>query len=565
MRFNSFTLATAATLIHASLAVPSPASHTFGTPRGRISRQRLNGRQSPASPPGYGGGSDGGDSVADYRANEVKKAFVTAWDGYFQYAFPNDELHPISNTFSNSFGGWGASAVDAFSTALVMELPEIIDTILNYIPTINFTDSINSEEISLFETTIRYLGGLLSGYDLLKGPLAQYGGNSTAVDDVLGKAKELADRLKFAFDTPTGIPHNGLFVGSQTYDASDEDINGIATVGTLILEWTRLSDLTGDPQYAQLVKQAESYLVNAKYNSSVVDKPFPGLIGTNVNISNGLFQDAFGGWVGGDDSYYEYLLKMYVYDTSRFGYLKDAWVAAADATIANLASNPSTRPELTFVAEFNGTNLIYESEHLACFDGGNFLLGGLVLGEQKYTDFGLALVDGCEDTYNSTLTKIGPEIFRWTVGNANVSCSAPNATAPGSCPGVPANQSAFYEKAGFFITNGAYILRPEVIESFYYAYRVTKDQKYRDYAWNAFVAINTTTRAGSGYAEIGNVNAPDGGTKNDFQDSFLFAEVLKYSYLIHRPDAVYQVDDNGKNNFVFNTEAHPFKVAGTPT
>jgi hypothetical protein len=57
--------------------------------------------------------------------------------------------------------GWGASAVDAFSTALVMQIPEIVDQILDYIPTINFDEA--DDEISLFETTIRYVGGLLSG------------------------------------------------------------------------------------------------------------------------------------------------------------------------------------------------------------------------------------------------------------------------------------------------------------------------------------------------------------------------------------------------------------------
>jgi mannosyl-oligosaccharide alpha-1,2-mannosidase len=60
-----------------------------------------------------------------------------------------------------SRNGWGASAVDAFSTALVMQIPEIVNQILDYIPTINFDQT--SDGISLFETTIRYLGGLLSG------------------------------------------------------------------------------------------------------------------------------------------------------------------------------------------------------------------------------------------------------------------------------------------------------------------------------------------------------------------------------------------------------------------
>lgn len=49
---------------------------------------------------------------------------------------------------------------------------------------------------------------------------------------------------------------------------------------------------------------------------------------------------------------------------------------------------------------------------MACFDGGNFILGGLVLNEQKYTDFGIALTEGCRNTYVSTVTGIGPEAFR---------------------------------------------------------------------------------------------------------------------------------------------------------
>jgi mannosyl-oligosaccharide alpha-1,2-mannosidase len=51
--------------------------------------------------------------------------------------------------------------VDAFDTAIAMGLPDIVDTILQFIPTINF--DVTSEGVSLFETTIRYLGGILSG------------------------------------------------------------------------------------------------------------------------------------------------------------------------------------------------------------------------------------------------------------------------------------------------------------------------------------------------------------------------------------------------------------------
>lgn len=57
--------------------------------------------------------------------------------------------------------GWGASAVDAFSTALVMQNWDVVNEILAFVQTINFDNAIG--DVSLFETTIRYLGGMLSG------------------------------------------------------------------------------------------------------------------------------------------------------------------------------------------------------------------------------------------------------------------------------------------------------------------------------------------------------------------------------------------------------------------
>lgn len=68
--------------------------------------------------------------------------------------------------------GWGASAVDALSTALVMGNSEVVNQIVNYVPEIDWSVSADDQPVSLFETTIRYVAGLLSGYDLLKGPLS---------------------------------------------------------------------------------------------------------------------------------------------------------------------------------------------------------------------------------------------------------------------------------------------------------------------------------------------------------------------------------------------------------
>lgn len=36
------------------------------------------------------------------KADAVKEAFKFAWDGYRKYAYPNDELRPVTNTPANS-------------------------------------------------------------------------------------------------------------------------------------------------------------------------------------------------------------------------------------------------------------------------------------------------------------------------------------------------------------------------------------------------------------------------------------------------------------------------------
>ncbi|KAI0540290.1 glycoside hydrolase family 47 protein [Xylaria digitata] len=492
------------------------------------------------------------------RLDGVKEAFQRSWDGYYEYAFPNDSLKPISKSYDNDRNGWGASAVDAISTALIMGNKEVVSQIVDHIKTINFNQTAEGAEgVSLFETTIRYLGGLVSAYDFLTGPFEGQV-DKDSVEAILDQAVNLAELLSVAFDTPSGVPINDLtFNGPNGPVTSDETTNGIATIGTLILEWTRLSDLTGDDKYAKLTRAGEDWLLNVK--NPEVGEPYPGLIGTNVNVKDGTFADGRGGWNGGTDSFYEYLIKMYLYDSERFGVFKDRWITAIDSSIKYLASHPTSRPELTFLAAYNGAgtnNLNFVSSHLACFDGGNIILGGLTLDNEDYVKFGLELVEGCHETYLGTVTGIGPESFRWQ--DSKLAANASNNGA------APSNQASFYENNGYWITSSAYVLRPEVIESYYYAYRATGDTKYQDWAWDAFLNINKTCSAGVGFSAVTNVNAPNGGSFYDSQESFWFAEVLKYSYLIQAGEAPYQVSADHNNEWVFNTEAHPVRVAGKP-
>lgn len=183
---------------------------------------------------------------------------------------------------------------------------------------------------------------------------------------------------------------------------------------------------------------------------------------------------------------------------------------------------------------------------MACFAGGNFILGGLTLGKQEYIDFGLKLTDSCHETYASTQTGIGPENWHWR----DIAKGTEN---------PPEDQKTFCSQHGFWVTNGNYNLRPEVIESYYYAYRATGDTKYQDWAWSAFSHINATCRTGSGFAALKDVRDASKGY-NNLQESYFFAEVLKYSYLIFAEDGVWQVKADQTNQFVYNTEAHPIRL-----
>ncbi len=119
-----------------------------------------------------------------------------------------------------------------------------------------------------------------------------------------------------------------------------------------------------------------------------------------------------------------------------------------------------------------------------------------------------------------------------------------------------------YKKSGFWVTTPNYILRPETIESLYYAYRATGDAKYQDMAWDAFQKIKKSCQASFGFSGIYDVTKPLGAFQDDFQQSFFLAETLKYLYLIFAPDAPFQVQADKPNTYVFNTEAHPVRIRG---
>ena len=127
------------------------------------------------------------------RLHAVQKTFEHAWKGYRQHAWLKDEVSPISGGNRNTFGGWAATLVDSLDSLWIMGMRKEFDEAVSAIIEIDFTKS-SEEEINVFETTIRYLGGFLSAYDL--------SGHSA----LLHKALELGEMLYVAFDTPNRMP-----------------------------------------------------------------------------------------------------------------------------------------------------------------------------------------------------------------------------------------------------------------------------------------------------------------------------------------------------------------------
>lgn len=195
--------------------------------------------------------------------------------------------------------------------------------------------------------------------------------------------------------------------------------------------------------------------------------------------------------------------------------------------------------------------------HLACFAAGNFLLGGRFLARPEIIKLGLDIVDGCHHTYAMTATQIGPEYYHWVpegsagTVNAKSNSNLKNGVDPKPAAIPPANDGQKQQLAdwGFWITNAKWMLRPEVVESYFYAYRITGNQMYQQWAWDAFTAMNKAAKTKFGYGEIENVsNKPGEDNIGNSAESFFGAETLKYLYLIFAEDNVISLDE-----WVFST------------
>ena len=362
-------------------------------------------------------------------------------------------------------------------------------------------DQPDSKEHNHFELVIRVLGGLLSAYDLDPDP--RY----------LKKAIKVADRLMVAFETSNLPPQDILMITGK----GNSDRACLASVGTLQLEFQYMSDLTGNPKYQK--KALAIYDVLEKMNENFI----PGLYFGDIIVSDPPhFRSATGSYgIGGAmDSFYEYLLKMFISTKEeKYGLMYDR---SRDAIIKHLLKTYNTSVILPNRVGSYHTNTF---EHLACFAGGMLSLGSKVRNGDKqaakHFEIGQAITETCQKSYDESSNGLGGESF------------------------------SVREDGSTSIVDQEIKLRPEVIESVFYHYRFTKDQKYRDFGARMITNLDKHSKTDAGYSALSY------NSKIDSMESFFMAETLKYLYLLFSDDSIIPL-----NEYVFNTEAHPFSIRG---
>jgi len=267
---------------------------------------------------------------------ETIKIFYHGFDNYMTYAYPEDELKPISCTpltrdrqnpahieVNDVLGNYSLTLIDSLSTLAILASSRDA-SLTGRDPLADFQSGVASlvglygdgsagskgqgkrargfdmdSKVQVFETVIRGVGGLLSAHLFAVGdlPILDYhpsrrpGGaveghdlsihwpNGFTYDgQLLRLAFDLASRLLPAFHTATGLPYPRVNLrygvpfyanSPPNYDAEHGQCDTTqpsepveitetcsAGAGSLVLEFTTLSRLTGDARFERAAKQA---------------------------------------------------------------------------------------------------------------------------------------------------------------------------------------------------------------------------------------------------------------------------------------------------------------------
>ncbi|OVA13843.1 Glycoside hydrolase [Macleaya cordata] len=429
--------------------------------------------------------------------DEVREMFYHAFDGYMEHAFPLDELRPLTCKGEDSLGGYALTLIDSLDTLALLGDRERFASSVEWISK-NLRFDIN-KTVSVFETTIRILGGLLSAH-LIASDYATGMKVPSYDNQLLHLSEDLAQRLLPAFDTPTGrIPFGSVNL-LHGVDENESKARSHPGGGTLTLEFGVLSRLTNNPVYEQVTKNAVRGIWSRR---SKLD-----LVGAHINVFTGEWTQKDAGIGTSIDSFYEYLLKAYLLfgDEEYLFMFQEAYRA-----VMHYLYNDPWYVEVNM----NSAALVWPLfNSLQAFWPGLQVLAG---------DIDPAI--RTHAAFFSVWRKYGftPEGF---------------------------NLATFSVQYG----QKSYPLRPELIESTYWLYKATRDPRYLDAGRDMVASLQYGARCPCGYCHISDVESHK---QEDHMESFFLAETVKYLWLLFDlaagPD---NLVENGPYKYIFSTEGH---------
>lgn len=187
--------------------------------------------------------------------------------------------------------------------------------------------------------------------------------------------------------------------------------------------------------------------------------------------------------------------------------------------------------ELIYFSQIKGSKIEHRMNHEACFSGGMLALGSksYTKGSDRYFQMNVSrsLTKTCRESYIRSATGLGPHEF---VFYNNVEAKSDS------------RDSSYYD------------LNSELISSYFYLWRLTKEEMYRDWAWEVVLAIEKYCKTPKGYFGLEDVYYKKSVRKKE-QKSFFMGETLKYLYLIFSNDDFISLDQ-----WVFNTAGHPLPI-----
>ena len=336
---------------------------------------------------------------------------------------------------------------------------------------------------------------------ILGGLLAIY--DNTKNPEILEKAIDFGNRLLPAFESSTGIPYHS--VNLKTGETSGNLGNGkgniinTAQAATYLLEFGILSYYSKDPKYYQAAKKASLAIFN---RTSKI-----GLPGDYINVDSGEWTNNWSYIQAGMDSYYEYLFKSnYLFPDPE---IENAWTFSLSKINTYLAE------------EFNG-KLFYK-----CV---NMHDGTTVKRSMSLYDAFFPAVQALHGDLKNAERNM--ETWHWLWNKYGL---------------LPTRY--LYEADEIEYANSE--LNPEIIESAYYLNQITGKEKYLKMIQQYWSDIKSCCKNETAFHSIEDVSTMK---EKDYLATYFYAETLKYFYL-----AAVDESEFNFNDYIFNTEAHPFK------